>query len=904
MAKPVFLRIALHNINGLSLHSEELKSFLVNQNIDIMLISETHFTTKNYLKIPKYNIYNTNHPSGRAHGGTAVIIKTSIKHHELKKYAKEQIQATNISVEELNQHIIFSAVYCPPKHKIKEYEFLDFFRTLGNRFIAGGDYNSKHTHWGSRIINPRGRQLLKATQEQHCQYLSTGQPTYWPTDQNKTPDCIDICVTKGIAGNYLRAESCYDTSSDHSPVIVTYSTQVLPKTKPPSICSNKTNWKVFRELFDTRINFNIPLKSEDNLNEAVEQLNNVIQNAAWDATTDNNQKEFTESCHQFVKQKIEEKRRLRKAWQRNRLPAAKTKLNKASKELKELLTTIKNQSIQDYLANLTASEATGYSLWKATKKIKQPQLSIPPIRSTRGKWARSAEEKATSFAEHLCNVFKPFPSNCSQNEDDRITGFLKPNENLLNEEPIQSIKMTEVKKAIRHSKPKKAPGYDLITGRVLKELSEKGIRMLTIIFNSAVRLQIFPAQWKTAQIIMLPKPGKNPEEMSSYRPISLLPTISKLFEKILLDRIKPHISARNLIPNHQFGFRQQHGTIEQVHRVVQKINQTLQTKRYCSAAFLDISQAFDKVWHTGLLFKLKRDLPHNLFKIMESYLRDRLFQVRFQDQYSPLCSINAGVPQGSVLGPLLYLLYTADLPTMRQTTTSTFADDTAILALHTDPIAASALLQENLNLLQNWLRIWRIKANEVKSTHITYTLRKGTCPPVSLNNQQLPQQECAKYLGMHLDRRLTWKTHIWKKRLQLAEKVRQMYWIIGKKSKLSTSNKILVYKSILKPIWTYGIQLWGSASNSNVEIVERFQNGILRLILNLPRYVPSWLLLREIGICSVKEEIMNSSQKYQTRLKNHPNQLAVQLLNRNTNRLRRTDPLDLTHRFNGIADMG
>jgi hypothetical protein len=192
----------------------------------------------------------------------------------------------------------------------------------------------------------------------------------------------------------------------------------------------------------------------------------------------------------------------------------------------------------------------------------------------------------------------------------------------------------------------------------------------------------------------------------------------------------------------------------------------------------------------------------------------------FQNDYSELTSIHAGVPQGSVLGPLLYLLYTADLQTSPRTLIATFADDTSILTTDSDPEVASHLLQTDLLDIQHWLKRWRKKANETKSTHVTYITRRATCPPVKINNVQLPQSDEVKYLGLHLDRRLTWHKHIFTKRKQLGLILTKMHWLLGRKSQLSTTNKLLLYKTILKPIWTYGIQLWGTASASSIEILE------------------------------------------------------------------------------------
>ena len=229
---------------------------------------------------------------------------------------------------------------------------------------------------------------------------------------------------------------------------------------------------------------------------------------------------------------------------------------------------------------------------------------------------------------------------------------------------------------------------------------------------------------------------------------------------------------------------------------------------------------------------------------------------------------------------------------------ATFADDTALLAVHTNPTMASYMLQNHLNKIQEWSNIWRIKVNESKSVQVTFTMKREACPPVTLNNRVLPQAESVKYLGMHLDRRLTWKTHIWNKKLQMETKRRKMYWLLGWKSQLTDANKLLLYKAILKPIWTYGIQLWGSASNSNIEILQRFQNKILKQIANAPHYVPNWLVHQDLSMPSIKKEISNYSKKYKERIEGHPNKLAVQLLTNNfAKRLKRANPFERYDRF-------
>jgi len=146
---------------------------------------------------------------------------------------------------------------------------------------------------------------------------------------------------------------------------------------------------------------------------------------------------------------------------------------------------------------------------------------------------------------------------------------------------------------------------------------------------------------------------------------------------------------------------------------------------------------------------------------------------------------------------------------------------------------------------------------------------------ISLN---VKHTETAKYLGIHLDCRLTWQKHVFAEIKQLGLQLHRMYWIIGRKSKLSLENKLLIYKTILKPIWTYGIPLWGTASNSNIEILQRFQNKVLRPIVNAPRHVPNTILHTDLQIPTVKAEITNFSTKYREKLITHPNELILALL--------------------------
>jgi hypothetical protein len=266
-----------------------------------------------------------------------------------------------------------------------------------------------------------------------------------------------------------------------------------------------------------------------------------------------------------------------------------------------------------------------------------------------------------AFAAHLSNVFTTPQTNANRNTDNTIQAYLDSACPMT--VPIPPFSTTEVKEEINKSNTHKAPGFDLITGKILKELPRKAIVLLTTIYNGMLRLTYFPVTWKFAQIIMIHKPGKAPHRVTSYRPISPLPLLSKIFERILLKRIQVGTDINGTIPPHQFVFREHHSNTQQCHRIINEILKSLEEKKLCTAAFLDIQQAFERVWNDGLLYKLKATLPTPYYLLLKSYLTERYSQIKYNTTTSANFPIHSGVPQGSILGPFLYLIFTADIPT-------------------------------------------------------------------------------------------------------------------------------------------------------------------------------------------------------------------------------------------------
>lgn len=882
-----YLKIMAWNANGLLNRIRELEVILNTEMIDICLISETHLTNQSYVKVRGYRLYHTTHPDNVGKGGSAVIIKDSIQHTEEMAYKTEEIQATIVSLKLKRYPVVIAGIYCPPRHALKQKDYSHFFKELGNRFVIGGDFNAKNTRWGSRLTTTKGKELFNAITEHKCEPLSTGKPTYWPADQTKIPDVIDFFVIKDVSTNYIKIEDSCDLSSDHSPIILTLSENVIQKEVNPVLCNRYTNWEQFKSGLEEKIVLDVPLRNKNQLDEELEKFVISVQQTAWECTPEIKRRTVGINYPREIRELIKERRRARRIWQQTRDPQNKTRLNNLNQKLRREIRELREETFSKYLKELTSDGSTDYSLWKATKCIKRPSEQKTPIKEMDGTWARDNAQKARRFAEHLQNIFQPHES---LRENSLTTEIEQESEEI----PLVTVK--EVKTTIKNKiNVKKAPGYDLVTGGILKQLPRKALVKLTNLINAAFRLKHVPDIWKVAEVIMIPKQGKSPYDAKSYRPISLLPVMSKLFEKLLFKRMKPIIERKNLIPNHQFGFREKHSTIEQVHRITNVIEKALEEKKFCAAIFLDVAQAFDKVWHEGLLYKLKTMLPVQYTEILKSYLTGRFFRVKQEDAYSNLVEIKAGVPQGSVLGPVLYVLYTSDLPELESSTLATFADDTAVLAVGNTNEEATSALQIAVTEIEDWTETWKIKVNESKSVHVNFTNRKCQPIPITINRKVVPYANEAKYLGMTLDARLRWKAHVKKKRQELGIKYNKMYWLIGRTSPLSIHNKLILYKQMLKPVWLYGIQLWGCASQSNIGIVQRFQNKVLRNVVNAPREIRNIDLHRDLQMEFVTDEIRRFARKHTERLQQHRNIEVIQLLDTTSmvRRLKRRKPFEL-----------
>ncbi|GBL79069.1 putative RNA-directed DNA polymerase from transposon BS [Araneus ventricosus] len=291
---------------------------------------------------------------------------------------------------------------------------------------------------------------------------------------------------------------------------------------------------------------------------------------------------------------------------------------------------------------------------------------------------------------------------------------------------IKPCSPAEVAEAIGKLKNRKCPGKDQITNLMIKHFPLRTILRITNLINCIIKLSYFPKSWKTAVVVPIYKPGKNAQSPDSYRPMSLLPSLSKLAESIILNRLEAETEDK-LIP-FQFGFRKGLSTTEQLIRMTEHIREGFNNYSDTAAVFIDIAKAFDRVWIDGLIYKLhKLKIPKQMILLIQSYLKNRNFVVKVGNELSTPMTIEAG--QGSRLGPHCFNIFINDICQMPNTQLCLFADDTAIMCTGPGKHTKVANLNNHLAELERWLIKWKIKINKDKCQAMYFTKAKKLPPP-------------------------------------------------------------------------------------------------------------------------------------------------------------------------------
>ena len=467
----------------------------------------------------------------------------------------------------------------------------------------------------------------------------------------------------------------------------------------------------------------------------------------------------------------------------------------------------------------------------------------------------------------VANRFNKFYTNVAKNllaklgkTPTKFQDYLKnPNEHSIFLNETNPDEITDIVKKLDTTKAGDIYGT---TPKLVKWAGSALSQNLSIIFNLAMETGVFPQLLKNAKVIPVHK-GDSKMITSNYRPISLLPIFGKMFEKIIYIRVMSFVEKYNIIYEKQYGFQPGKATEHAVIDIQDNVLDSLEKKENPCCVFLDFAKAFDTVNHDILLAKLHhygiRGSAHNLIK---SYLTDREQCVQLNDALSDMDTISHGVPQGSILGPLFFLLYINDIAQSSDILTFyLFADDTAIFYSHKNISTLEEVLNRELVHVSNWLIANKLSLNIKKSNALLFRTKnqaKSAKINLVLDGIAIEETESAKYLGVILDHKFTYENHI----KQVKSKLIKGNAILAKVRHFIPPETLRnTYFAYIQPHLDYGLILWGYAAKSHLADIVRQQKKAIRIINFKHKYHESAPLFKESKILPLDKNLQLNSSK-------------------------------------------
>ena len=460
---------------------------------------------------------------------------------------------------------------------------------------------------------------------------------------------------------------------------------------------------------------------------------------------------------------------------------------------------------------------------RVLRKPNRSKTTIQSLASNDGQVITCSKGMADLLNAHFTSIGQPSDPNVPVPD-------LSPRQSLDGTLRRFSTTPHHVKKIMSKVKLMKSPGHDGLPNEAIRLLSSSLAGPVSSILNLSFQTGVYPDDWKFAVVSPVFKNKGTRQDVANYRPISLLPCLSKVCERVAYDQLYNHLlPALSLC---QSGFRKGDSTAFQVTRLVQDIYSLRDKRLHVGFCSFDLSKAFDTVWHTALLLKVSRYSVHDsALRWLKSYLSTRSQVVKVNGVASSPRSIVSGVPQGSILGPLLFLVYINDLPEVAEGL-SLFADDSALICHGRTGSELSRNLQASINSVVIWMRTWKLSPN-ISKTKILYFTKSP--PTVDLffpgSDQPIEVVSHHKHLGLILDGNLSWSHHV----DYICNKATSSLGIIMSHSNyLDQKCKFLYYSVYIAPLFDYCDTAWCGLPSAQVDRLEACNRRILRVLYHKP----------------------------------------------------------------------
>lgn len=859
------------NCNGAKSHMFGIQKIISEWQPFGVCLQETHFRPEESFRLKRYNVFRKDDiPDQRAKGGVAILLKENIPASEVDLQTDFQAVAIQIWYP---IKLTICNLYLP-RFDWNSYDLTNLFTQLPKPCLIVGDFNSHSLVWGSTHTDTRGRLVEDVIGQLDLVVLNSGEGTYLNSISNSF-SAIDLSMCSPAVAPHLRWTLLNsELYSDHIPINIEFAKNYGHKQYTLRRWNFKqANWSTFTSNFH-----NISRPTED-VEASVDYITNAIT-AAADASipkTENRPKRLNIPWwNEEVKQAIRKKKRALNIFKKRPTQENLIEFKRLRACARRTILMSKRSSWEEYVSTITR-QTTNTEIWNKTRAIMGKTHSSPPlVLLVDGKSVTDTNEIAETVASHFSkissfsNCSRDFISYCKNTQTP--LDFSEINTPSYYNDPITMLEFETVLEAVKDS----APGPDSIPYDVIRHLPVSVKENILRLYNKIWDTGHYPKQWKEAIIIPVSKPGKDTKNTNSYRPISLMCCLGKLLEKIVSNRLMWHLEKFKLLSDFQMGFRKHRSPVDQLVLVENIIQDSFAERKHTVAVFFDLQKAYDTTWRYGVLksmydWGIRGKLP--LF--VRSFLMERSFRVRVGDTLSQKHYLETGIPQGSTLSVTLFAIAVNNLisdvnPNMGY---SLYVDDLVFFYSASSMNEIEETMQEAINNLIEKADHYNFTFSTEKThcVHFCRLRKPHNDPNLKIKEKQLECKESAKFLGLILDKKLYWKSHIQglvtqcKKRLDIIRCLSNLNW--------GADREVLIrlYKALIQSKIDYGSEIYASARQSHLKALDSVQTTGLRLASGAFRTSPYLSLCCETGVPPVRYRSMQSLINYGIRIKAQPN---------------------------------
>lgn len=859
------------NADGLSTGAAELSQLLKERPVDLVMIQESKLRTSS--KIPQFPGYVAEHrhrPGGGLGGGLVTYIKSDVPYTRSEAYRDEgnysgRMEALSISVKDKGgERYKFVNVYSPPTRVSGQHSAEGMDQLICSKHtLFAGDLNCHSKLWDSVQPEDDGGSALEdwlAHEEFGCANDGSHSRVNPGTGGKSTPDVT--LVHNSLLG-HVEWECLEGIGSDHRPILFTVGKDLecLRSAKRPLRWKwSSANWSNYRQSVDDRLAEVRDAWDDWSLREKVEYLSEAMVRAAKASIAMVRGKD---QLQLWMTTEIKDAIRLRNQLGRD-LAANRDAWKIQCAEVKRLIGAAKEKYWRSFVERLSEDPGSVKS-WKVIRNLagRSPASNCNKALTQGEKEIRSNRAKADAFAKSYANISRHKLSKEERKKERDVKISLTEASRVLGPKTEEESEFTvaELDGALNETKSSSAPGADGIHPRFLQELGAHGRLALLDCFNLSWSMGELPQSWRRATIVPILKSGKPADKMDSYRPISLTSCMGKVMERMVGNRLTYLAEKRGMWCNDQSGFRRHRTTEDQTLRITQNVSDGFQARpgKRSVLALLDFSKAYDTVWRADLLGALlTAGVPVRYILWIRGLLTGRVARVRFNGEEGKSVLMRQGVPQGSVLSPLLFLFVIDRLRDVLSPnlTVSLFADDVAIMSSSVDRDEAVREVESGVTAVSEWSKKHKLILNPSKCEigFFSNAAKDSTFKPeIRLDGRILTVNPEPVFLGVTYDRSLTFAPHVSKVAARVVTGCRVLGALSGHEWGWKRRQLRTVYLATSHSRMKYCAASWMPwAADSTLQRLEVAQNRCLRVITGQHSSTPTDSLRIETGIPSVR----------------------------------------------------